>query len=75
MIKIIKENLVIRGYKSGDFIYIRAGKKAIKKLFTDEKILEHKNDRFDLVMIISPTPTPEPAAAPHLSTTGATASS
>ena len=38
MIKIIKENLVIRGYKSGDFIYIRAGKKAIKKLFTDEKI-------------------------------------
>ena len=38
MIKIIKENLVIRGYESGDFIYIRAGKKAIKKLFTDEKI-------------------------------------
>jgi len=35
---------------------------------------EHKNDRFDLVMIMSPTPTPEPAAAPRLSATGATAS-
>ena len=38
MIKIIEENIVIRGCESGDFIHIKSGRKAVKKLFTDDKI-------------------------------------
>lgn len=35
---------------------------------------EHKNDRFDLVMLMSSASIPEPAAAPRTAATGATAS-
>ena len=38
MIKIIEENIVVRGCESGDFIHIKSGRKAVKKLFTDDKI-------------------------------------
>ena len=38
MIKIIEENITMRQYMGGDFIHIKSGRKAIKKLFTDEKI-------------------------------------
>ena len=38
MIKIIEENIVIRRCESGDFIHIKSGRKAVKKLFTDDKI-------------------------------------
>ncbi len=38
MIKSIEENIVLRRCESGDFIHIKSGRKAVKKLFTDEKI-------------------------------------
>ena len=37
-LKFIEKNIAVRGYMSGDFIQIKSGKKAVKKLFTDEKI-------------------------------------
>jgi len=37
-LKFIEKNIAVRGYMSGDFIQIKNGKKAVKKLFTDEKI-------------------------------------
>ena len=38
MIKIIEENIVLRRCESGDSIHIKSGRKAVKKLFTDDKI-------------------------------------
>jgi len=37
-LKSIEENIVLRKCESGDFIHIKSGRKAVKKLFTDEKI-------------------------------------
>ena len=38
ILKFIEENIKVRECWSSDFIRIKSGKKAIKKLFTDEKI-------------------------------------
>lgn len=42
----VKENIVIRSKKVGDFIHIKDGKKTVRKLLTDEKIPAKLRDKY-----------------------------